>query len=1132
MAMWSRRRDRSKRLGKRLNQSSACLSVQKLEDRLALSVNPAGDAFLVNSFTAGDQSVDGSALAVAASPVNRVVVYEGQGPADRDGVFARVYDAQGAAVGDAFRVNTTIRGTQHSPSVAVESDGDFVIVWAGRGIADKSGVFLQRYSSDGTRLGDEVIVNTTLGGTQSSPSVAVNDNGAFVVAWEGAGRGDTSGVFFRRFNTEGALGTEARANTTVDDHQQGASVAYLESGEFVIGWQSRHQDGSDWSVQSQLYNTVGLPVGAETQLNSTTADSQSEVAITADPTGGYVATWQSRGQDGDGWGVVGRRFGADGTAAAEVVINEATAGNQVAPAIAVAEDGQWLATWSSGSSTRAGWETVFRSIEGDGTANAAAVVPNEAVGFDAGQRRSASVAVVGDEALVVWSGDGVGDNDGVQAQSYTVTVVDDGPNVAPDLAAITDRDAEVGNVVEVVVTATDANTRDTLTFTLDTDNSPAGATIEQTGNNRAVVRWTPTAADDGATVGFRVLVTDNDSTPLSDAETFSVVVADAPLAVDLNGFDVPGNRTPGVFIVGDAALQAVAPQLVIGGARDGMIQGALVNIFLTFNGDAEVLSVSTEGTSITSSYDPAARLLTLTGTDTVENYQNVLRTLIYNNTDPAAEGSRQVGVRVIDADGTSPTAGTLVTITQPDLVELAQALTAAGAKLYGRSSSAATTEQRELFDDGNQFLDFTERSDAPAGLNLTNDVTWIIGEGDSAIRLEGLQTLFRLSQVAGIDIPTSVNPFIAPVADQTLLVGSPLHVSLDGYDSNGGDLTYTVEVIGNSDVTAEVLTGNRSIRFEVASPEGATTNVHDYGDLTFELFEQRAPRATARMIALAESDFYDGLTFHRILNDFVIQGGDPDGDGTGGSTLGDFDDQFHVDLQHNRTGLLSMAKSSDDTNDSQFFITEGENTESLRNLDFNHTVFGVLTEGELNRAAISDAPVQDNGRGEVSDPNPDIQIRGAEVFTDTENATLFLKAADGATGTATIRVTVRDEQGNQSQRQFQVTLAPDTDPDPSTPADPSNGRPFLEDITTPITAPQDTNAQFQLTGVDVEGDPVFYVAQAIGNEGHTAEVDANGLVTVEPPAGFVGTVRVGVAVGAVANRTDDIQFVDVEFTSA
>src|SRR5690606_25570796 len=119
----------------------------------------------------------------------------------------------------------------------------------------------------------------------------------------------------------------------------------------------------------------------------------------------------------------------------------------------------------------------------------------------------------------------------------------------------------------------------------------------------------------------------------------------------------------------------------------------------------------------------------------------------------------------------------------------------------------------------------------------------------------------------------------------------------------------------------------------------------------------RSSRAAERIIELAESGFYDDVIFHRIVNDFMIQTGDPTGTGSGVTTLGYFNDQFHPELQHVQTGLLAMAKTTDsdtnasydDTNDSQFFVTEGPS----RHLDFNHTIFGYLTEGEDVREAIS-----------------------------------------------------------------------------------------------------------------------------------------------------------------------------------
>ncbi len=98
--------------------------------------------------------------------------------------------------------------------------------------------------------------------------------------------------------------------------------------------------------------------------------------------------------------------------------------------------------------------------------------------------------------------------------------------------------------------------------------------------------------------------------------------------------------------------------------------------------------------------------------------------------------------------------------------------------------------------------------------------------------------------------------------------------------------------------------------------------------MVFRLFESEATRPVQRIETLVNNGFYDQtasnkIIFHRVIDNFVLQAGDPTGTGSGGSTLGNFNDQFNTNLLHNRTGILSYAKSSDDTNDSQFFITEG-----------------------------------------------------------------------------------------------------------------------------------------------------------------------------------------------------------------
>ena len=341
---------------------------------------------------------------------------------------------------------------------------------------------------------------------------------------------------------------------------------------------------------------------------------------------------------------------------------------------------------------------------------------------------------------------------------------------------------------------------------------------------------------------------------------------------------------------------------------------------------------------------------------------------------------------------------------------------------------------------------------------------------------------------------------ILDIDDVAVLGGAPLHVALNGFDPDGDALTYSVKsVVTDTGLTETVLEGNRSMQINVA----------DFGSMTFELFEQRAPRVTDAIIGIAQDGTYDGVIFHRVINDFVIQGGDPTGTGTGDPSIPSFDDQFHIDLQHTQTGLLSMAKAGDDSNSSQFFITEG----TTRFLDFNHSIFGMLTEGEAVRQAISNVPV---GAGDR--PITDVVMESVDIFFDETNGVLMLKAPEGASGTAEVTVTVTDEDGNSFDATFTVTVSPDT----------SNGGPFLNEIP-PIQTIAGTPAQFTLTAVDVEGDPVFFDTMWADFD-FTLDNDT-GEVTITPADGFTGELELFVGVRAVngsnTNDTHDSQLITI-----
>ncbi|UCG95930.1 MAG: peptidylprolyl isomerase [archaeon] len=140
------------------------------------------------------------------------------------------------------------------------------------------------------------------------------------------------------------------------------------------------------------------------------------------------------------------------------------------------------------------------------------------------------------------------------------------------------------------------------------------------------------------------------------------------------------------------------------------------------------------------------------------------------------------------------------------------------------------------------------------------------------------------------------------------------------------------------------------------------------GTIKLQLETERAPKTSLNFINLAESGFYDGLVFHRVIEDFMIQGGDPNGDGTGGPGY-TIKDEFHGDLKHD-AGVISMANAGPNTGGSQFFIT----LKATPWLDGHHAVFGHLIEGEDVLKRIGSVPTDSNDK-----PLEDVVIKSIRI---------------------------------------------------------------------------------------------------------------------------------------------------------
>lgn len=307
-----------------------------------------GGEVLVNSSTLNNQEKP----AIATNPLGRSVVVWSSFT-DLVSIYdirARVF-IQNNPQSSEIPVNTFTLHTQSNPSVAIKSDGEFVVVWDSwfQDGSDR-GVYAQRFDMNGNKIGGEFRVNNTIAYSQAKPRVKYFSDGKFVVIWESFKQdGSGYGMYGRIFNSDGTPNTnEFQINTYTTDYQWYGDVEVFNDDSFIVAWCSWEQDGDDGGIYVQRFNSAGIKSGNETPVNKTTAQYQWLPRIKKLSGKKAAVVWSSWKQDGSREGIAAAFIDENNQRFTfETVVNNYTESFQWEPDFIVTAQDEILVVWAS-----------------------------------------------------------------------------------------------------------------------------------------------------------------------------------------------------------------------------------------------------------------------------------------------------------------------------------------------------------------------------------------------------------------------------------------------------------------------------------------------------------------------------------------------------------------------------------------------------------------------------------------------------------------------------------------------------------------------------------------------------------------------------------------------------------------
>lgn len=528
---------------------------EALENRRLFSV-ASGTEFLINTTIAGAQSATVTDAIAADNSGRFVTVWEGAGTGDLNGIFARVFDADGNPLTGEILVNQNVAGIQDQAAVAMDADGDFVVTWTDHNQPVQT-IMLRRFNIAGTAQSNETFVDPSQLFTLANSSVAMDNAGNFVVVWQSNNQdfNSTDGIFAQRFNAAGVTqGAQFQVNSVAVGDQHSPDVIMENDSEFIIVFEGNGAGDSD-GIFGRHYDASGVAIGVEFRANLTTAGIQTGASIATDGAN-FTIAWSGNGP-GDTDGVFVQRYNTSGPIGPETLINSTIVGVQTNATVAISDDG-----------------LVY---------------------------------------TIAWNGNGPGDAAGVFFRQFNFLGF-------------------------TIVGETRVNST--------TSNDQSAPAIAFNDLNDFIVTWSGDGAGDGSGV-------------------FGQLFVNTPPLLDLNGA-LGGADTTVAFTEGAGAVDLVATDATVieNDLGFGIIDGMVVTISNLLDGAFESLTADTSGTLLIGIYDSGTGELTFSGSSDLNAYQQVLRTIQYENTsDNPSTTSRVIEFVTNDRIDDSPIATATVGIT-------------------------------------------------------------------------------------------------------------------------------------------------------------------------------------------------------------------------------------------------------------------------------------------------------------------------------------------------------------------------------------------------------------------------------------------------------------------------------------